>query len=153
MTTAVFDKAMISILTKTVNITAASNTTYCVLSGSTEPTKATFQTYNDVKQSLGTFEITGTGYTVGGGQITTIVPTTTLGVTGVKANPSSPTTAWGTNATFSCNYAIIQNCITAGAPTATGNPLLCYIDVGAQTVSAGSLTFTWNPAGIMTLTT
>lgn len=153
MASGVFDKAMLNLVTKTVSIGANATTTYAILSGATQPTKDTLQTYNEVKQSLGTFEIGAVnGYTVGGAPLTTLAPTTTAGVTAIKVNPSNLTTAWTTTGTLACGYAIIQNCLTASAPTATANPLLCYLYVGAQSVVAGTMTFTWNTNGLMTLT-
>ena len=43
-----------------------------------------------------------------------------------------------------------QHCPTSA--TTAANPLLCFLDMGAQSVTNGTLTITWNTAGIFTLT-
>ena len=148
MTSAVFDNLPIKTLTGLVNIQANSTTTFCVL-GTTAPVKATWATYNDIKWAASSpFEIAVVnGYALGGSGIATAVPTVTSAVVGIK---STAATVFTTNATITASMAIAQ--YAASSSTTTSNPLLGYLDIGAQSVTNGTLTLTWNAAGIFTFT-
>lgn len=151
---AVFDNAPIKMMTGLVNIQANSTTTFCVL-GTVAPTstKATWATYNDVKWAASSpFEIAVVnGYALGGSGVATAVPTVTTAVVGLKTTGALVFT---TNSTLAASYAIIQTLINTGSPTSTTttNPLLCYLNIGAQSVTNGTLTLTWNANGIYTAT-
>jgi hypothetical protein len=154
MTSAVFDNAPIKLMTGLVNIQANSTTTFCVLGPTADaPVKATWATYNDIKWAASSpFEIAAVnGYALGGSGVATVVPTVTSAVVGLK---TSAPLVFTTNATITAQYAIIQSLINSGSPTSTTttNPLHCYLDLGAQQVTNGTLTLTWAAAGIYTMT-
>jgi hypothetical protein len=159
MASAVFDNAMVSLLTKKIDIQSNATTTYCVLGGASPAAyKSSFATYSQIKHSAagGIYEIVGStgGYVVGGSGVSTVVPTagnSGAGITGMKTNANLVFTATGT--TITCSWAYIQYALTSSTPTADANPLICYLDIGAQSVTNGTLTFTWNALGILTLTT
>jgi hypothetical protein len=142
---------MVSMATGKINIQNSATTVYCVL-GTVAPTKATWATYNDIKWAGSSpFEIAVVnGYALGGSAMTTTVPTCTTTVTGIKASP----TTFTTTGTLACTYAIPQALINTGSPTSvtTTNPLLSYHGLGSQSVTNGTLSLTWNAAGIFTMT-
>jgi hypothetical protein len=149
MASAIFDNAMVSLMTGKVNINGSENKTLCILGGATAPNKATFATYNDVKNGTG-YEIAAVnGYALGGSVVAVTTPTMTATVTGLKTSAPTVFTA-GTGVTIAGSYAMIQ--YASSSNVATTNPLLCYLGIGAQSVTSGTLTLTWNAAGIMTLT-
>lgn len=154
MASAVFDNSMVKLMTGLVNIQANSTSTYCVLGEHSPVTyKASWATYNNIKRAGGLFEIntvTGApGYALGGSGVATVVPAVSSAVTGIKTNAPLIFSVTGPLVT---QWAIIQHAGVASA-VATTNPLLCYLDIGSQSVTNGTLTFTWNTAGIMTLLT
>lgn len=142
---------MVSMATGLVKIESSASKCYCVL-GTVAPTKATWATYNDIKWAASSpFEIAVVnGYALGGSAMTTTVPTCTSTVTGVKASP----TTFTTTGTLAATYAIPQALINTGSPTSvtTTNPLLSYHGLGSQSVTNGTLTLTWNAAGLFTMT-
>ena len=152
MTSAVFDNFPVKYLTGLVNVKADSASTFCVL-GTTAPVKATWATYNDVKWAASSpFEIAVVnGYALGGSGIATAVPTVNTAVVGIK---STAATVFTTNSTITASMSIVQNLINTGSPTSTTttNPLAGYLDIGDQSVTNGTLTLTWNAAGIFTMT-
>ena len=150
MTSAVFDYASVAMMTGLVDIQENNTSTFCVLGQPEgEPAKATWAIYNDIawaESSL--FEIAAVdGYALGGSGVATVVPTVTGAVVGLK---TSAPLVFTTNATITAEYAIIQ--YAESSPTTTTNPLLCYVDIGAQSVTNGTLTLTWAAAGIFTQT-
>ena len=150
MTSGVFDNAPVAMMKGLVNIQANSTTTFCVLGPTADaPVKATWATYNDIKWAASSpFEIAAVnGYVLGGSGVATSVPTVTSAVVGLK---TSAPTVFTTNANITAEYAIIQ--YAASSSTTTTNPLLCYLDLGAQSVTSGTLTLTWAGAGIFTQT-
>jgi hypothetical protein len=153
MASAIFDNAPVSLMTSKVNIAANSTSTFCVL-GTVAPQKASWATYNDIKWAASTpFEIaTVNGYALGGKGIATIVPTMVATVTGLKTSASLVFT---TTDTITANYAIVNTLDrTVGSPTSTTttNSILCYLGIGNQTVTNGTLTLGWNTNGIITWT-
>ena len=87
------------------------------------------------------------GYAAGGSIINTVVPTNSTHVTGFK---TGGTLVYTTTATITAEWLVPQFCTTA--VTTAANPLLCFLDMGAQSVTNGTLTITWNTNGIYTLT-
>jgi hypothetical protein len=148
MTSAVFDNFPVKYLTGLVNIQANSTSTFCVL-GTTAPTKASWATYNDIKWAASSpYEIAVVnGYALGGSGIATAVPTVNAAVVGIK---STGATVFTTNSTITASMSIAQ--YAASSSTTTSNPLMGYLDIGAQSVTNGTLTLTWNAAGIFTMT-
>lgn len=104
------------------------------------PSQTTHDYFNDI-----TNEVTGTGYTAGGA---------TLGSKTVNTSSKTFTfdaadTVWSSS-TITARYAIIYDS-TPG--TAATNPLIGYIDFGADVSStAANFTITWNASGIFTQT-
>ena len=150
MTSGVFDNAIVSMLTGQVHIQENPTTTYCILA-SAAPDKANDVDYGDVKYGVGHEIATVNGYSpLGGGPtgVATVAPSVSSSVVGLKA--SAPL-VFNTTGTLSCTHAYIQ--YAASLQTTNSNPLLCYLDVGTQSVTVGSLTFYWNAAGIMTIST
>ena len=148
MTSAVFDKLPVSLMSGTVNIGHNDGKTFCMLLNAA-PTKATDQFYSDI----GAKQIAdvGSDYTAGGAAIHTELPTCTSTVTGLKTGASLVFTTTATlPATGSITYAVIQQ--GAVAKTTATNPLICYIATGTLAVTNGTITFDWAAAGIMTTT-
>jgi hypothetical protein len=142
---------MIKAFTGLINIQANATTTFCVL-GTVAPTatKATWATYNDCKYGTpgNPFEIASVnGYALGGSGIATAVPTIASAVIGIK---STAPTVFTTTGTIAASYAITQ--YAAASSTTTSNPLMSYHNIGAQSVTNGTLTLTWAAAGIFTNT-
>jgi hypothetical protein len=98
--------------------------------------------FNDI-----TNEVTGTGYTAGGATLGS--PTFSYtGASNVWAFDGADV-AW-TTSTITARYAIVYDS-TPG--TAATNPLICYVDFGADvSTTAGTFTITWDAAGICTVT-
>lgn len=98
--------------------------------------------FNDV-----TNEVTGTGYTAGGATLAncTITYTGATNVLKLDADDAS----WATS-TITARYAIVYDS-TPG--TAATNPLILYVDFGADVVStAGTFSIVWDAAGLATVT-
>lgn len=150
LTSAVFDNAPVATMTGLVNIQANSTSTFCVLGPTADaPVKTSWKTYNDIKWAASSpFEIAAcNGYSLGGSGVATVVPTVAAGVVGLK---TSGPLVFTTNASIAAEYAILQ--YAAAASTTNSNPLLCYLDLGAQMVTSGTLTLAWAAAGIFTQT-
>lgn len=98
--------------------------------------------FNDI-----TNEVTGTGYTAGGA---------TLGSPSFSYTGASNVWAFDGNdvswssSTITARYAIIYD---SSPGTSATNPLICYVDFGADvSTTAGTFTITWDAAGIFTIT-
>lgn len=114
----------------------------CSLHTSTyTPNQDTHDYWNDA-----TNEITGTGYTAGGEQLTSLAPSYT-GATNVFAFDAADV-SW-VSATFTARYAVVYY----STGTSSTSPLIMYVDFGAdQAVSSGTFTLQWNTAGLFTVT-
>jgi hypothetical protein len=98
--------------------------------------------FNDI-----TNEVVGTGYTAGGATIANPSITYTGGSNTLKLDGDD--VSW-TTSTITARYAVVYDS-TPG--TAATNPLICYIDFGADVVStAGTFTIAWHADGIVTQT-
>jgi hypothetical protein len=98
--------------------------------------------FNDV-----TNEVTGTGYTAGGATLTSASITYTGASNVLKLDGDD--TSWASS-TITARYAIIYD---ATPGTAATNPLIAYVDFGADVTStAGTFTISWDAAGIATVT-
>lgn len=94
-----------------------------------------------------TNQVVGTGYTAGGATLTTptLVYTAPTNVLKFDADDVS----WA-NSTITARYAVIYDATPATAAT---QPLIAYVDFGADVVSsAGAFTITWHADGIVTVT-
>ena len=110
--------------------------------GSYIPNQDTHDYFNDV-----TNEVTGTGYTAGGATLASKTVTYTAG-TNVTAFDAADV-SWPTS-TITARYAVVY-VDTAGA--ASTDPLICYVDFGADvSSSAGTFSIQWDSAGIFTIT-
>jgi hypothetical protein len=106
------------------------------------PNQDTHDFFNDV-----TNEVSGTGYTAGGATIANCTLTYTAGTNTLKLDGDD--VSW-TTSTITARYAVVYDS-TPG--TAATNPLICYIDFGADVVStAGTFTIAWHADGIVTQT-
>jgi hypothetical protein len=98
------------------------------------PNQDTDDYFNDI-----TNEVTGTGYTAGGQALSnkSVAYTSGTNTQAFKADP----TVW-TTSTITARYAVIYD---ATPGTAATNPLIGYVDFGADVTStAGSFTITWD---------
>jgi hypothetical protein len=98
--------------------------------------------FNDI-----TNEVTGAGYTAGGATLTSASITYTGASNVLKLDGDD--TSWASS-TITARYAIIYD---ATPGTAATNPLIAYVDFGADVTStAGTFTLAWDSAGIATVT-
>jgi hypothetical protein len=98
--------------------------------------------FNDI-----TNEVTGTGYTAGGATLTSASITYTGASNVLKLDGDD--TSWASS-TITARYAIIYD---ATPGTAATNPLIAYVDFGADVTStAGTFTIAWDANGIATVT-
>lgn len=126
---------------KTINLDT--DTIKCSLHTSTyTPNQDTHDFFNDA-----TNEVSGTGYTAGGNTLANTTLTYTAGTNVFKFDADD--TSWAAS-TITARYAVIYDS-TPG--TAATNPLILYIDFGADFSStAGTFTITFDAAGIGTVT-
>jgi hypothetical protein len=102
-----------------------------------------FNADHNVKADIDANEITGTGYTAGGADLTN--KTVTQDDTNDRAVFDADDVSW-TSATFTARHAALNDV------TASKN-LLCSIDFGTdKSVTAGTFTIQWASAGIIRLT-
>lgn len=89
----------------------------------------------------------GNGYTTGGATLGSKTIDYTAGTNVVKLDAAD--TVWAAS-TITARYAVIYDAQSGAAAT---NPLLGYVDFGADVSSAGgAFTITWDAAGIFTIT-
>jgi hypothetical protein len=148
MTSGVYDNAMVSVMTGTVNIPLNSTPgtfpgAYCCLTTGQPTQGLATATYTHIENQMGAVN----GYTAGGSLINTVVPTNSTHVTGFK---TGGTLTYTTTGTITAEWLVPQ--MAAGTATTAANPLICFLDMGAQSVTNGTLTVTWNASGIFTLT-
>jgi hypothetical protein len=106
------------------------------------PNQDTHDFFNDI-----TNEVSGTGYTAGGAALASVTWAYTSGTNTWTLDAAD--TAWA-GSTITARYAIIYDS-TPG--TAATNPLIGYVDFGADVISTGgAFTITWAATGIVTLT-
>jgi hypothetical protein len=119
-----------------------SDTIKCALATSSyTPDQDAHDFFNDI-----TNEVVGTGYTAGGATIANPSITYTGGSNTLKLDGDD--VSW-TTSTITARYAIIYDS-TPG--TAATNPLISYIDFGADvSTTAGTLSITFDAAGIATV--
>lgn len=92
-----------------------------------------------------TNEVVGAGYTAGGFALTSVAVTTSGLVTTLAAANAS----WSAS-TITARYAAIVDTTPATAAT---QPLISYVDFGADVVSSGTLfSIIWDPSGICSWT-
>jgi hypothetical protein len=95
-----------------------------------------------------TNEVVGAGYVAGGKTVASPTVAYDAPTNVLKLDADDPA-AW-TVATFTCRYAVVYDA-TPGAPGT--NPLICYIDFGADvTMIAGTFTLTFAAGGIAKVT-
>jgi hypothetical protein len=119
-----------------------------MLSGTdTPPTKATHDTYSDIKYGVGSELASGNGYALGGEDIPIDNATLASNVVQMKTTGN---TAW-TSATFTVYYGHTHHGATQALD---GNLLMTYHSLGATapSVSNGTMTLQWNAAGVWTIT-
>jgi hypothetical protein len=154
MTSGVYDNFMVKIMTGQLGASAmvAANTgggtfpgVYSMLSNG-QPTQ-TLSTANCEYDHVESQISATNGYVLGGSAVNTLVPTMTSHVTGIKTNANL---VYTTTQTLTAQWLNLQFALTA--LTTAANPLMCFLDMGAQSVTSGTLTIAWNSNGIFTLT-
>lgn len=137
-----YDAYFTSLNAKKINLT--SDTIKCALvSTSYTPNQGTDQFWSTPQAN----EVSGTGYTAGGITLSSI----SVSISGGVWSFTSTTNPSWTGATLSnIGFAVVYDS-TPG--TAATDPLIGYINFGgAQAVSGGTFTVTWNGSGIGTVT-
>lgn len=95
-----------------------------------------------------TNEVTGTNYTTKG---VTLGSTTNTYDTGTdETRLDAADAVWTTATIASIRYAVVWN-DTAGASTT--DPVICYFDLGAQSVTAANFTVQWDATGVAKIDT
>lgn len=98
--------------------------------------------FNDI-----TNEISGTGYTAGGATLGSPTFTYTAGTNVFMFDGAD--VLW-TSSTITARYAVVYDSTPGSGAT---NPLICYVDFGADVSStASTFQITWDAAGIFTTT-
>jgi hypothetical protein len=106
------------------------------------PNQDTHDYFDDV-----TNEVTGTGYTAGGATLANPSITYTGATNVLKLDGDD--TVWSSS-TITARYAVVYD---SSPGTAATNPLIAYVDFGADVSSTGAaFTITWDAAGIATVT-
>ena len=133
-----YGKAFLSILNKEIDL--GSDTIKVMLcTSSYTPDQDTHDYKDDV-----TNEVSGAGYTAGGATLGSVTVTYTAGSNTITFDAAD--TTWS-SATITARYAVVYD------DTATNDPLLLYVDFGADVTSTGgNFTITWNASGIATIT-
>jgi hypothetical protein len=137
----VYGLGMKSLASKLANL--SSDTLKVSLHTSTyAPNQDTHQFQSDL-----TNEVTGTGYTAGGQALTSVTLTYTAATNVLMLDAAD--VSWASS-TITARYAVVYD---ATPGTAATNPLICYVDFGAD-VSSTAATFqiVWDAAGIVTFT-
>jgi hypothetical protein len=94
-----------------------------------------------------TYEVTGTGYTAGGTQLTTLVVSADL--TNDLAYFDGADVSWA-SATVTARGAIVYK--SNGSTNGTTDNLVCMFDFGSdQTATNGTFTIQWSTAGLIRL--
>lgn len=120
-----------------------SDTIKCALATSSyTPDQDAHDFFNDI-----TNEVVGTGYTAGGATIANCSITLTGATNVIKLDGDD--VSWAAS-TLTARYAIIYD---SSPGTAATNPLIVYIDFGADvSTTAGTFTIVFDAAGIATVT-
>lgn len=103
------------------------------------------QTTHDYQNDLTNEVANGNGYTTGGATLTS----KTEAFTGQVKKFDADDVTWAAS-TITARYAVIYD---ATPGTSATNPLIAYVDFGADVVSSGgAFTITWDANGIFTVT-
>jgi hypothetical protein len=137
-----YGNAMLSILNKEIDW-AADAIKVSLHTVTYTPDQDAHNYYDDVTNEVGA---SGT-YSAGGALIGTPTIGYTAGTNVIKLDGDD--VAW-TGATITARYAVIYDSTPGSAAT---NPLIAYVDFGANVTStAGTFTITWAAGGILTIT-
>ena len=138
-----YGKGFLAVLNKEVDW-AADTIKVALCTSSYTPDQDAHDYFDDITNE---HSASGTGYTAGGATLGTPTIGYTAGTNVIKLDGNDVT--WS-SATITARYAIIYDS-TPG--TAATNPLLLYVDFGANVTStAGDFTITWSTDGIATIT-
>ena len=133
-----YGKAFLSLLNKEMYLTGDTLKVMLCTSSYT-PDQDTHDYKSDV-----TNEVSGTGYTAGGAALSNVAVTYDAGSNTIKFDADD--TSWAAS-TITARYAVVYD------DTATDDPLLLYVDFGADVTStAGTFLISWNSSGIGTIT-
>jgi len=135
MASGIYNRLKANLMNKEVDLEA--DTIKVALLDDSHSFTATHNTWSEVSAN----EISGTGYTSGGEELSN------------KSVTQGATTKWDaddvqwSSASFTAYHAVLYD------DTLTGDDLICSIDFdGAQTVTNSTFTIQWDAAGIITLT-
>jgi hypothetical protein len=136
-----YGNALLKALNKEINWSNDTIKVALVTSAYT-PNQDTHAYFSDI-----TNEASGTGYTAGGATLASKTATYNASTNVITLDAADVT--W-TTATITARYAVIYD---ASPGTAATNPLLAYVDFGAdQTATNGNFAITWDANGILKIT-
>lgn len=139
VTTKVYNAAITSLANKEIDW--GSDTIKVILLTSAYTPNQTTHQY----QSSLTGEVSGTGYTAGGQTLAN----KTEAFVGQQKRFDADDVTWPAS-TITARYAVVVDTTPGSAAT---NPLICYVDFGADVVSSGgAFTIQWDATGIFTVT-
>ena len=123
------------------NIDLEGDTIKCALvTSSYSPNQDTHEYFDDV-----TNEVSGTGYTAGGGTLTSVA--VTADATNNRAKVDAADEEWS-NATITFRAAVVYK----STGTASTSPLIAYYDfTDDQVASAQDVTIEWNASGLFAI--
>lgn len=139
MANVVYNSAKVDLLK--ANIDYESDTIMCALvTSSYSPNVDTHAFYDDISN-----EISGTGYTTGGAEITSKTVT--------QDDTDNEGVFDGANITWASSTLIARGAVIyKDTGTASTSPLICYVDFGAdKSSSAGDFIIQWNSEGILNI--
>lgn len=140
-----FSKAPYNLMKHLMSDLSAGDTTVkcCLLTSAVAPVQETWDSYADVVTAAN--EVVGAGYTAGGAAVTA----KTLAEAAKVSTFDGDNVSWA-NALITARYAVLYS----DTPAANADKkLLAFWDFGADYgVINGTLTITWNAAGICTIT-
>jgi len=139
MANVVYNSAKVDLLK--ANIDYESDTIMCAMvTSSYSPNVDTHAFYDDISN-----EISGTGYTTGGAEITSKTVT--------QDDTDNEGVFDGANITWASSTLIARGAVIyKDTGTASTSPLICYVDFGAdKSSSAGDFIIQWNSEGILNI--
>lgn len=142
VTAKLYGKSMLSILNKEIDWNS-DVIKVALCTSSYTPDQDAHDYFNDITNELPT----ANGYTSGGATLANCAAAYTAGTNVAKFDADDVTWA---SSSITARYAIVYD---SSPGTAATNPLIAYVDFGADVSSTSSnFTITWDAAGIFTIT-